>query len=93
MSSLGESGPKARQRCVADGEQAEIPVPHMGRTAGTRVAECEPGMEGPVQAKEAAEGESPVQGAKSVTWSEIPVTKHTGQPPRKAAIVPYAPVP
>ena len=70
MSSLGESGPKARQRCVADGEQAEIPVPHRGRTCGDAGGKCEPGTESPVQAQEAAWGESRMQKAKGVTWSE-----------------------
>ena len=34
---LGKSGPKARARAVADGQQVEIPVLRYNRTVGTRV--------------------------------------------------------
>ena len=33
---LGKSGPKARQKCVVDGQQVEIPAPVMNRTVVTR---------------------------------------------------------
>ena len=36
MSAQGKSGPKARAGAVADGEQVEIPVPLIARTAGTQ---------------------------------------------------------
>ena len=35
-SALGKSGPKARPRGVADGQQVEIPVPRIIRTVGTQ---------------------------------------------------------
>ena len=36
-SALGKSGPKARSKDVADGQQVEIPVLRYDRTVGTRV--------------------------------------------------------
>ena len=35
-SALGKSGPKARQKCVVDVQQGEIPAPVMNRTVVTR---------------------------------------------------------
>ena len=49
-SALGKSGPKARPRGVADGQQVEIPVLRYDRTVGTRVEsttrEWKPGASG-----------------------------------------------
>ena len=33
---MGKSGPKVRAKAVTDGEQVEIPVPHINRTVGTQ---------------------------------------------------------
>ncbi len=37
--------------------------------------------------------EKPHAETKGVTWSEIKVAKRREEPPRKAAMAPYAPVP
>ena len=51
-SALGKSGPKARPKGVVDGQQVEIPVLYVIRTAGTHVGCCEPGGRSPAQAEE-----------------------------------------
>ena len=36
QSAQGKSAPKARQKCVVDGKQANIPVPHIIAMGGRR---------------------------------------------------------
>ena len=45
-SEQGESAPKARQRCVADGKQVNIPAPSLDAMGG-RIAEGCPGVGSP----------------------------------------------
>ena len=45
-SKQGESAPKARQRCVADGKQVNIPVPSLDAMR-VRIAEGCPGVGNP----------------------------------------------
>ena len=45
-SEQGESAPKARQRCVADGKQVNIPAPSLDAMGG-RIAESHPGVGSP----------------------------------------------
>ena len=45
-SGQGESAPKARQRCVADGKRVNIPAPPLDATGG-RIAEGRPGVGSP----------------------------------------------
>ena len=45
-SEQGESAPKARQRCVADGNQVNIPGPLLNAMGG-RIAESCPGVGSP----------------------------------------------
>ena len=45
-SEQGESAPKARQRCVADGKQVNIPAPSLDAMGG-RIAEGSPGVGSP----------------------------------------------
>ena len=45
-SEQGESAPKARQRCVADGTQVNIPAPSLDAMGG-RIAESRPGVGSP----------------------------------------------
>ena len=89
---MGKSGPKARLKSVADGQQVEIPVPHIDRTVGTRKESMSREWKARYKRGRSDKGKS-VSQSKAVTWSEIKVAKHVSQPPRKAAIVQYVPVP
>ena len=51
LSALGKSGPKARTRVVADGQQVEIPVLRYNRTVGTRAESGSREPESPVQVR------------------------------------------
>ena len=70
----------------------EIPVLHMDRTVGTQKESVS--REWKDRSKQGSReiGKSVSQG-KTVTGSEIKVAKHVSWLPRKAAIVPYIPVP
>ena len=81
-----------RARAVADGQQVEIPVPHMTELWG-HVRKREPGMESPVQAGTRREGRKirHAMGRRDVERKEV--TKPVSHASRKAAIVLYVPVP
>ena len=89
---VGKSGPKARTRVVADGQQVEIPVLRYDRTVGTRKesgsrewkARCKQGTR--------HSGKSGCQW-EAVMRSEIQVVKSVSHASRKAAIVYTVPVP
>ena len=89
---VGKSGPKARTRVVVDGQQVEIPVLHMDRTVGTQKESVSREWKDRSKRRRCMIGKSVIQ-TKGVMGSEIKVAKHVSWLPRKAAIVPYVPVP
>ena len=70
----------------------EIPVLHMDRTVGTQKESVSREWKDRSKRRRRRVGKSALQ-AKGVTGSEIKVAKHVSWLPRKAAIVPYVPVP
>ena len=91
-SALGKSGPKARPKGVADGQQAEIPVPYRYRTAGTHGESASRERKARRKHRPCHEA-NPYGGGGCVTRSEITVAKSAAPVPRKAAIVTGMPVP
>ena len=81
-----------RARAVADGQQVDIPVLQYDRTVGTRKESGSREWKARYKRGRSDKGKS-VSQSEAVTWSEIKVAKHVSQPPRKAAIVQYVPVP
>ena len=69
-SALGKSGPKARAKAVADGQQAEIPVPHINRTVGTHAESISREWKDRYKRRRRREGKS-VRQSRTVMWSEI----------------------
>ena len=68
-SAQGKSGPKARLRSVADGQQVEIPVPRVIRTVGTQKDSMARGWEARGKRGRSEEGK-PASQSESVTRSE-----------------------
>ena len=69
-SSQGKSGPKARLKSVADGQQVEIPVPQYNRTVGTQVESTSREWRARHKRGRSAKGKSVAQ-SEDVTWSEM----------------------
>ena len=91
-SALGKSGPKTRQKCVADGKQVEIPVLRYNRTVGTHVQSGSRERKDRCKHRSCKGGKSPLQ-SEDVMWTELSVGKYVSHVPGKAAIVHTAPVP
>ena len=91
-SEQGESAPKARQRCVADGQQVEIPVLRYDRTVGTRKESGSREWKARCKRGTSHFGKSGWQW-EAVMRSEIQVAKSVSHASRKAAIVYTVPVP
>ena len=81
-----------RAGAVADGQQVDIPVLQYDRTVGTRKESGSREWKARYKRGRSDKGKS-VSQSEAVRWSEIKVAKHVSQPPRKAAIVQYVPVP
>ena len=77
---------KARQKCVADGQQVEIPALPYIRNVGTHQESVGRGKERPVQAKEGTCRQIRMSTQERYAERRI-VAKHTDRVPRKAAIV------
>ena len=81
-----------RARAVADGQQAEIPVPHINRTVGTHVESISTEWKAVYKRGRSHVGKSAWQ-SEDVMWTELSVGKYVSHVPGKAAIVHTAPVP
>ena len=89
---MGKSGPKARTRVVADGQQVEIPVLRYDRTVGTRKESGSREWKARCKQGTSRLGKSGRQW-EAVMRSEIQVAKSVSHASRKAAIVYTVPVP
>ena len=77
-SALGKSGPKARSRDVADGQQVEIPVLYGNRTVGTQRESTSREWKALYKRGRSALGKSGAQ-SEDVMWSE-PKGSEAGEP-------------
>ena len=90
-SALGKSGPKARPRGVADGQQVEIPVLQYDRTVGTQKESTTwNGIQGQAQEGYGWKNRRATQRCDAYRTK---VGKCVSRLPRKAAIVCTVPVP